>query len=274
MNWGWLYVLGGFGLVALAWHVHRHVRGFLPEDPPAPRKPKPWPMPMIGWLIAAVGLLLMFAAGMDAYWLGGAVLAWVAGTLDDFRKHKDGVVWWQKAILLLVAVGLAGHGLGHAGWPALAFLFVIVNAVNFLDNTDGVALGVAAVPLALVASPTGSPQLGSLGAFFLGMVPFNWPRSRVILGDGGAYVLGLALGSAALAQASLVQTFAVTAVPLVDFVQVVLARLWLGYAPWIADRRHLTHIVIHGGVDRVLVAPLFTLCAVAILGILRCPPVG
>ena len=51
------------------------------------------------------------------------------------------------------------------------------------------------------------------------------------------------------------------AVQIIDFVQVVTARLWLGIAPWHGDRRHLTHIVQNQGLRPVLVAPLFFLLA-------------
>lgn len=269
MTFGWAWALLGWVALAIAIHVHQYVRGFLPEDPPAPRKPKPYPVPMVGWLVAILGVVLAGLGSAGVAWCGAAALAWLAGTLDDFRKAKGGLVWWQKAVLLAIAAGLAAHAHGHAGPVAVLFLFVVVNAVNFLDNTDGVALGIAALPLALVGKASGQPGLGWLGAVFLGTLPHNWPRSRVILGDGGAYVLGLALGSVALAQPGTLATCAVVALPLVDFVQVVLARLWLGYAPWIADRRHLTHIAVWCGLPRALVAPVFTLCALAILGILR-----
>ena len=50
-----------------------------------------------------------------------------------------------------------------------------------------------------------------------------------------------------------------------DFVQVITARLILGVAPWVGDRRHLTHIVQNLGLPRPLVAPLFALVAAALI---------
>jgi hypothetical protein len=54
-----------------------------------------------------------------------------------------------------------------------------------------------------------------------------------------------------------------TAVLWLDFVQVVSARLYLGYAPWIGDRRHLSHLLLGAGVPLPLVAPVLAAVALA-----------
>jgi hypothetical protein len=46
------------------------------------------------------------------------------------------------------------------------------------------------------------------------------------------------------------------AVFLVDFAQVVIARLIIGVAPWIGDRRHVTHILMNLHLPQWLLAPL------------------
>ena len=54
------------------------------------------------------------------------------------------------------------------------------------------------------------------------------------------------------------------AVPLTDFMQVVLMRLIIGVPPWVGDRRHLTHIAQNLGLHRVTIAPLFAALATGI----------
>jgi hypothetical protein len=51
------------------------------------------------------------------------------------------------------------------------------------------------------------------------------------------------------------------AILLADFAQVIVARLWLGYAPWIADRRHLTHVLLNTGLPSWALAPLLAAAA-------------
>jgi len=83
------------------------------------------------------------------------------------------------------------------------------------------------------------------------------------LGDSGAYLLGIATSTVA-ARAAVLDPWALAAVavPFLDFTQVVIARIALGLAPWVGDRRHLTHIVHHRGVPRWAIAPLFAAVAI------------
>ena len=125
----------------------------------------------------------------------------------------------------------------------------------------------------MIAAGWSQPHLLCAGALFLGSLPCNWPRARLFLGDGGALPLGVLLAASAL-QASMPSALfpsqridlgallAPTAVPLLDFVQVISARLWLGYAPWIGDRRHLTHIATYAGIRKTAVAPALLVIAV------------
>ena len=98
-----------------------------------------------------------------------------------------------------------------------------------------------------------------------GFLPFNWPKPRLFLGDGGAYALGLST-SYAVAQALLVDPkwLLAIAVPLVDFSQVVVARLVIGVPPWVGDRRHLTHVTQNLGLHKTAVAPLFVALAAGV----------
>jgi UDP-GlcNAc:undecaprenyl-phosphate GlcNAc-1-phosphate transferase len=93
-------------------------------------------------------------------------------------------------------------------------------------------LGTFAWPLVVV--PCGA---------MLGFLPFNWPRARVFLGDGGSQGLGFLLGCASLEfwPSSPAAALAMHALALADLLQVVVVRAFLGLAPWRGDRRHLAH---------------------------------
>ena len=86
-------------------------------------------------------------------------------------------------------------------------------------------------------------------------------------GDGGACARGLCASYAIVPTAREEPLFLlVAAVPLVDFLQVVCARIWLAVPPWVGDRRHVTHIAHNLGVKKVLVAPLVA-AITALLGV-------
>jgi UDP-GlcNAc:undecaprenyl-phosphate GlcNAc-1-phosphate transferase len=265
----------GAVVLGAAWYVHTRVHGFLPEDRPTPgRKRHGRPTPMAGALPAAlsVGILLF----VDRPWLAAGVLvAALVGLADDRRKAAtDGLRWTTKAVGLALAVVLAcvdlgaSLALGPFGWLALGVgLFALTNATNFLDNTDGVAAGLGVVALGWIGGLCPARPETWLAGVWLAFVPFNWPQARMFLGDAGAYALGLLLAASATRAAAVDgdlapwRALAPVAVFGIDFVQVVAARLWLGYAPWIGDRRHLTHVLIARGLPQRLVAPLLVTIA-------------
>lgn len=259
--------------------VNRRLFGWLPDDPPrAGRKSHARPMTLAGVLVAPA--ILIYCA-LGKLWLLAVAVAVVAeiGFEDDRRKERadplgeSGLDWRWKALGLVTAAALVACEVADPvtdpwRWSALlALTFVITNAVNFLDNTDGVAACLSAALLLLLgfgALPPGPYQSVSLAAGFaaLGFLPFNWPKPRVFLGDSGAYALGICASFAVAAAALKEPKWLLAAtVPLADFTQVVLMRLWLGIPPWVGDRRHLTHIAQNLGLHRVAVAPAFAALA-------------
>jgi len=259
--------------IAIGELCNRRVIGWIPEDPPRPgRKLHARPMPLAGVLIVPTILAWCIAA---AAWLplAAVVIATATGFEDDRRKEhggplaEGGVDWRLKALGLAVAAGLiaatVADPLGDPYTFAIAFglTFVLTNAVNFLDNMDGVATSLAASMLLCIGLGRPTPSwVAAAGFAALGFLPWNWPRPRMFLGDAGAYALGLC-SSYAIVQTMPTEPLLlmVAAVPLLDFSQVVCARIWLAVPPWVGDRRHITHIVHNLGVKKVVVAPAFAL---------------
>jgi len=261
--------------VAAGDQVNRRVVGWLPDDVPRPgRKSHRRSTPLAGVLLLPA--VATFCVGVHAWLLLAATLIGAAiGFADDRGKERSGplddggIDWRLKAGALcasaaLVATAAVDPVADPWRWSAaFALTFVLTNALNFLDNTDGVTAAAAAVLLlatGLLALPPGAAATVSAAAGFaaLGFLPFNWPRPALFLGDSGAYTLGVCASYAVVqASAAAPQWLIAAAVPLVDFCQVVLMRLALGLPPWVGDRRHLTHIAQNLGLHRTAVAPLF-----------------
>lgn len=264
-------------LVALGTWCNRRWIGWLPDDPPRPgRKQHARPMPLAGVVLVPATLPWLIAA--HQWWLlAGFTLAAAVGFVDDWQKeHERDLGWRSKAIGLGVAAVLAAIEITAPftePWRfgcAVVFVFVLTNATNFLDNTDGVAVALAATSLLVLGLAGGNALAAAVGFAALGFLPWNWPRPHAFLGDAGAYALGLALGVFTVGAAQDDPTWLLAAaLPLADFGQVVIARLWLGHPPWVGDRRHLTHIAQNLGLPRVAIAPVFA--AVALLLALVAP---
>lgn len=135
---------------------------------------------------------------------------------EDFTK-RAGVL--PRLILTAVAAALIvaflDARLTHIGIPGLDFLFSIpavsfaltvfaitgvAHATNVIDGLNGLAgfVGLlAAVALAIVAGIVGDSLVllpaCVLAASIAGFLLVNFPRGRIFLGDGGAYLIGLTL---------------------------------------------------------------------------------
>jgi UDP-N-acetylmuramyl pentapeptide phosphotransferase/UDP-N-acetylglucosamine-1-phosphate transferase len=260
--------------LAAAFWSNRRAIGWLPDDPPrGGRKNHARRVPLAGVVLVAVAV--PWLAWLQAYWLAAAAaLAGGIGYLDDRGKeHGRDLDWRWKALALAAASGCGATAAvdpfaAPASWAlGTVLIFVLVNATNFLDNMDGVAASLSCASLFALAG--GDTATAMLGFAALGFLPWNWPHAFLFLGDAGAYLLGVGVGTACLRR-GLADPCAVAAVAvqLADFAQVVVARLALGLPPWVGDRRHLTHVLHNLGVPRPWVAPLLT--AAALLAFAAC----
>ncbi|MBL8724698.1 MAG: hypothetical protein JNK49_11665 [Planctomycetes bacterium] len=268
----WLAAAGAAALATgLGEWANRRWFGWLPDDPPRPgRKQHGRPIPLAGVVLVLLGV--PWCLGLAAHGLAAAAaVAGLVGFLDDRGKeHGRDLDWRWKALGLglatAVAAGTACDPLARPWTFAGLWLlgFVLTNATNFLDNTDGVCAALAAA--SLLGLSGGAGPGGVLAGLALGFLPYNWPRPRVFLGDAGAYLLGIGTAWAVgqRLQSGTLQPLWAVAIQLLDFTQVVVARLWLGVPPWVGDRRHLTHIAQNLGVGKRWVAPLFSLLAAAL----------
>ncbi len=150
----------------------------------------------------------------------GLLVIHIMGLIDDRRPMR---AIPKLIIMLAVAAGvsiLTGSRLltlldFYAGGPWLsyvvtvAWLVVVMNAMNFLDNMDGLSAGIGLIASAffLAAALVGrSPQwfiaaclallIGSLAGFLVFNAPRPWSdrKASIFLGDGGSLVVGLLLG--------------------------------------------------------------------------------
>ncbi|MEQ9617496.1 MAG: MraY family glycosyltransferase [Phycisphaerales bacterium] len=203
--------------------------------------------------------------------LGAITVLHVMGLVDDRRAVG---AWPKLLVMVAVAVTMAvvpGDRLftfldQHAGgpWASMAltalWLVIVMNAVNFMDNMDGVAAGVVAVAAGCIFSTmlVGGEQwkVGLMFALLigacLGFLVFNFPRASIFMGDSGSLVLGLMLGyltinvtyfggSADTPWYAVFMPLVVLAVPLYDFLSVVVIRLAQGKSPMVGDQQHFGH---------------------------------
>jgi UDP-GlcNAc:undecaprenyl-phosphate GlcNAc-1-phosphate transferase len=212
---------------------------------------------------------------------GGTVLA-VMGLLDD----KLNISWKPRLIIqLLVAGGLVMGGIRGSlfiqqPWIGMlltvAWIIVLVNSLNFLDNMDGLTSGIgliAAILFAIIMLRfTGEPRwlvagvLLVLAGAIAGFLCHNWPPAKIFMGDSGSYFIGLILstmtilgtfypgttptGDVIVNRHVILAPLCILAIPLYDFCTVMIIRLKEGRSPFHADKSHFSHRLVELGLSK------------------------
>jgi UDP-GlcNAc:undecaprenyl-phosphate GlcNAc-1-phosphate transferase len=170
------------------------------------------------------------------------------------------------SILLLSGIGVWLTGSYVVDAMLSLFWFVgITNALNLLDNMDGLAGGVAAIAgayLAILFMLEGASGLAILAfgfsAALVGFLAHNYPPARIFMGDAGSLFLGLFLAGLALAPApglsrSLATVMAapvlILGVPILDTTLVTIGRLLEGRPVSQGGKDHTSHRIVDLGLS-------------------------
>jgi UDP-N-acetylmuramyl pentapeptide phosphotransferase/UDP-N-acetylglucosamine-1-phosphate transferase len=216
---------------------------------------------MTGFLLAVI-VLSTDDRGRTLPLLGGMLVLWAVGTLDDRHNLSPGLRLAVEAVLawMLWATGL-GWDLGLGGGVDLAltvlWVLAVVNAFNLFDNMDGAASTMALVVSAgvaimgLVQHDTWLALAGAaLCGACLGFLPHNLATpARIFLGDGGSMPIGFGVaalvmvGSAEAVPAwqALVVGLLLVGVPALDTALVMISRRRRRISILTGGRDHLTH---------------------------------
>ncbi len=246
----------------LAW-----LTGFL--DHPEARKLHTQATPLLGGVAVAIGVGLGFAVGawvgrLDLpqpwpWWGIGALAALALGLYDDRFGMGPGLkLVLQFAIgLLFLAGGVFPHAFGVVPGFLLSLLWIagLMNAINFLDNMDGIVGGITAIlaaGLGLLLYSFGRPaEAGvavALAAASLAFLRYNFSPACIFLGDAGSLLLGYGLATLSLvaAQAGVgIQASAaallILGYPVFDICFVIVRRVREGRKIYQGGKDHTTH---------------------------------
>lgn len=170
------------------------------------------PTPLFGGLAIALTVIAAFLLFAP---LDGAAMAVLAGTLgalglglfDDIRALRP-TSKLVGQVTIASGLALAGVHVQFIEFAPLAFLLTLLwvvgmmNAVNLIDNMDGLAAGVVAIAagvLVLLGGPTWTQVLAAATAgACIGFLIHNFAPAKVYMGDAGSMALGFILAALAL----------------------------------------------------------------------------
>ena len=236
----------------------------------------------------------------------GGLIIFVLGLVDDIvaLRPEAKLVGQIVAALVLVASGvrldlfipdvLAVNGWSPyiTGGVTMVWVIMMMNAMNFLDNMDGLCGGVsviAAFSFFLCIVPHGEHFICVLLIVFAGSVAgflfHNFSPARIYMGDAGAMFCGYVLATVAVlgtfyteytpSRVAVAAPLLALSVPLFDTLSVVYIRWRNGESIMKGDKRHFSHRLVDLGMSpRQAVEFIYFVAAVAGLGAAVLPQVG
>src|SRR6266446_5324999 len=224
------------------------------------------------WL-TVIGVYLTLIPHTSYGWVivGASTFLFLVGLIDDLIHIKP----YQKLIgQVMGAAVVVYYGLALPWTRSLPinmvitifWLIGITNAVNLLDNMDGLAAGIASIASVFLTvsfiaggQPTEALMSSVLAAALLGFLIYNSNPATIFMGDCGSMFIGFLLASAALVNVSggrsrtfvpvLAVPILVLFIPIFDTTFVTILRKLSGRAASQGGRDHTSHRLVALGMS-------------------------
>jgi UDP-GlcNAc:undecaprenyl-phosphate GlcNAc-1-phosphate transferase len=259
-------------------------------DRPNARKIHLDPVPLLGGVAiygAFIAAVLLFGNRFRLNELisilVGASLVSFLGMWDD-RRSLSPLLKLIGQFLAASILVLSGVRIGTFSWEplniavTLGWVVVITNAMNLLDNMDGLSGGVgatAAIFFLLLAAMNDQYLVGALSAALvgacLGFLVYNFNPASIFMGDAGSLFLGFILAAVGIKlrfpegvqMVTWMVPVLILGLPLFDTTLVIVSRLRRGLNPLTTPGKdHVSHrLVAMGYTRRESVLICYLICA-------------
>ncbi len=242
-------------------------------DAPAQRKLHSTPIPLMGGVAIYLGAILavtLFSSRVAGS-ITGVLIALSIVALVGLVDDRIGLPAWAKlggqfiSFLVLLYFGI------HVRLPIpdianymITFIWLagISNAINFLDNMDGLSAGISAVAasfMLLLAVSNEQILVSALSAALLGsclgFLRYNFKPAQIFMGDAGSLFLGYSLAILGLqlrfpGQPNIITWMVpvlILGLPIFDTTLVVFSRIRRGVSPNTAGKDHTSHRLVARG---------------------------
>jgi len=259
------------------------------------------PTPNIGgvaiYLAFILSILVALIFNDETSWekwglLIGSSMMFLMGLYDDFKQLSPqtkllGQILAASIVILLgyttdfFSPKISNNIIAQIPNVILTFVWLIgiTNAINLLDNMDGLAGGIALVSALILsyffwqAGDTTMLWISmALAGSILGFLVYNFPPASIFMGDSGSMFLGFTLAVLAIArQPQASNIFAILGVPtlifilpILDTILVTSTRILRGESPVQGGRDHTSHrLVAFGLTERQTVLTLIIVALVS-----------
>ena len=186
------------------------------------------------------------------------------------------IAWFQNIRIESIDLTYLNIGIDFFFLPKLlSFLLTIIwivgltNAINWIDGLDGLAIGVSLIGvIGLIFINFKLKQYDTLfillpiAASSLPLLKYNFYPAKILMGDGGSYLLGFLLAFVSIISTTRypfgsTETFATAiyvpailfSIPIFDMFFVIFSRVLDKRSPFLPDKKHLHHKLMANGLS-------------------------
>jgi UDP-GlcNAc:undecaprenyl-phosphate/decaprenyl-phosphate GlcNAc-1-phosphate transferase len=239
-------------------------------------------------------LIFDFYFFINFYYIYLAIfLVFFIGIIDDYKnvspKWKFIFIIMATLILYLNDIYISSLNiylsyelsLGYFGLFFTIFALVgFTNALNLIDGIDGLASFISIIILSCFL------YIGYINddIFIIGFCTillacissflfFNYPKATIFMGDSGSLFLGFCIGFIGILSLKYIHSisiFYICALPLIDTLVVMFRRVLNKRSPFIADKKHIHHILLNyfdNSVKKTLFVLVFIQFIFSIIGL-------
>jgi UDP-GlcNAc:undecaprenyl-phosphate/decaprenyl-phosphate GlcNAc-1-phosphate transferase len=222
-------------------------------------------------------------------------VGFLTGLFDDAFNTKV-IVKLFSQILCGVILVITGTTIKLFDYDMLNYILTVLwvvgmmNSINMLDNMDGISTIVSIfifsaifVENVIVSGLGDNNNMLLLGitAGLIGFLIYNWPPSKMFMGDTGSQFLGVLLAafsitylwnhneinSVDIPAKQIISVLLIFALPLIDTTTVTIKRLLQRRSPFVGGKDHTTHHLCYLGLSDKKVAITFTLLSIVSAGL-------
>jgi len=263
------FLISLFILMTIIYLSHKHTLFMDDANHDKPQNYHTDSTPRAGGIGILLGMFFIILFPLGVKFILPLTLAFASGIFEDFHNSLSpkfrlflqivaalSAIWFTDSVVTYL-----GLGISMPYWVGILFsTFAIVgmmNAINIIDGFNGLASGIILLILlsfAITSYGQNNMEIFTIvtvtaGATF-GFFILNFPKGKIFLGDGGAYLLGFIVAIIGIFLASKYESvspwyiLALFIYPVWEVLFSIMRKLYIGLSPMQPDAYHF-HMLVY-----------------------------
>jgi len=263
------FIISFSTLLLVIYYSHKHTLFIDCEQEEKPQKFHDTPVPRAGGIGIVVALMMLSFIPFGLKLIPSVLLAFVSGIFEDFHNSlTPRIRIIMQVLAAVIAIWLTHSVVTYLGLGitlpyivgVIFSIFAIVgmsNAINIIDGFNGLASGIVLLILASFAyvsflhhNETLLEVISIVSGATFGFFVLVFPKGKIFLGDGGAYLLGFIVALLGIFLAGTYENvspwyvLALFIYPVWEVIFSIIRKTYIGRSPMQPDDYHF-HMLVH-----------------------------